>query len=77
MDFRVFESALGSNGVISCLLSRHYNLEINISHISYTIIFYPFLFHFYSSCPDQPEIRKQERDSHGFSTPGPNAVHGF
>ena len=33
-------------------------LQINIFHISYTIIFYPFLFHFYISCLDQPGIRK-------------------
>ena len=28
-------------------LSGHCSLEINIFHISYTIIFYPFHFHFY------------------------------
>ena len=33
-------------------------LEINILHISYIIIFYPFLFHFYISCVDQPGIRE-------------------
>ena len=36
------------------LRSGHPNLEINVFHISYTIIFYPFLFHFYISCLDQP-----------------------
>ena len=43
MDFRASESALGSQGVIS---SEQPNLEINIFHTSYTIIFHPFLFHF-------------------------------
>ena len=33
-------------------------LEINIFHISYTIIYSPFLFHFYISCLDQPGIRE-------------------
>ena len=52
-------------------------LEINIFHISYTIIFSSFLFHFYISCLDQPGITKEERDSHGFSSQGHNAGHGF
>ena len=39
------------------LLSGLSNLEINIFHISYTIIFYSFLFHFNISCLDQPGIR--------------------
>ena len=38
------------------------NLEINIFHISYTIIFYSFLFHFYISCPDRPGIRESETE---------------
>ena len=40
------------------LLSGLSNLEINIFHISYTIIFYSFLFHFNISCLDQPGIRE-------------------
>ena len=36
----------------------HPNLEINIFHKSYTIIFYPILFHFYISCIDQPGMRE-------------------
>ena len=50
MDFRVFESALGSKG--------HPNLEIDIFHISYTSFVYPFLFPFCISCLDQPGIRE-------------------
>ena len=57
MDLRVFESALGSQGVIP-LFSGHPNLKINILHRSYTIIFYPFLFHFYISCSDQAGIKE-------------------
>ena len=55
MDFTVSESALGSEGVISYELP---NLEINIFHIRYTIIFHPSLFHFHISCLDQPGIRE-------------------
>ena len=55
MDFRVYESALGSQGEIS---SEPPNFEINIFHIRYTIIFHPFLFHFYISSIDQPGIRE-------------------
>ena len=40
------------------LLSEQYNLEIYEFHITYTIIFYSFLFHFYISCLDQPGIRE-------------------
>ena len=32
--------------------SGHPNLEINIVHISYSITFYPLLFHFHISCLD-------------------------
>ena len=52
MDFKVFKSALGSYGVISS------HLEINIFHISYAIIFYPFLFQFYISGLDELRIRE-------------------
>ena len=38
------------------LSSGHPNLELNIFHITYTIIFYPFLFHFYISCLYQSGI---------------------
>ena len=40
------------------LLSGQYKLEINLFYIRYTNIFYPFLFHFYISCPDQPWIKE-------------------
>ena len=39
------------------LRSGNFNLQINVLRISYTIIFYTFLFHFYISCLDQPGIR--------------------
>ena len=38
------------------LLSGLPRLKIKIFHRSYTIIFYPFLFHFNISCLDQPGI---------------------
>ena len=41
------------------LLSGHSNLQINIFHISYTVIFDPFLFHFCFSCQDEPGIREK------------------
>ena len=44
----------------------HPNLEINIFPISYTVISYQFLSHFYISCPDKPGIRKQERGCYEF-----------
>ena len=53
--------------VLFSLHSGHLNLEINIFHIAYTVTFYPFLFHFYISCPDQPGKRKHERNRYGFS----------
>ena len=52
------------------LRSGHSNIEINIFHRIYTIIFYPFVFYFYIACPDQPGMREQECNWHGFSTPG-------
>ena len=55
MDFRVSESALGSQGVIS---SEPPNLEINIFHTSYTIILRPFVCHFYASCSNQAGIKE-------------------
>ena len=57
MDFRVFESALGSQRRFPPL-SGHCNLETNIFHINYTIIFYPFLLNSCISCPDRPGIRE-------------------
>ena len=47
------------------LLSGHPNLEINIFHISYAIIYYPFLFHFYISCLDQAGIMETRTQLHG------------
>ena len=44
------------------LLSGVSNLEINIFHISYTIIFYSFLFHFYISFLDQPGVRETKTE---------------
>ena len=75
MDFRVFESVLGSLGSFP-LFFGHYNLEINMFRISYTIIFYPFLFHFYISCLDQLGIREKTQMAWVF-TPEGNAVHEF
>ena len=37
--------------------SGHANLGLNIFHISYTVIIYPFLFNFYICCLDLPGIK--------------------
>ena len=58
------------------ILSKHYNLGINIFHRTYTIIFYPLLFYFYIACIDQAGIKVTKRKWHRFSTSGRNAVRG-
>ena len=50
------------------LRSGHPKLEINIFHISFTIIFYPFLFHFYISFLDQPGIRETKMQLAGVNS---------
>ena len=57
MDFRVLNLHLEVRESFP-LRSRDHKLEINIFHISYTIIFYPFLIHFYISCIDRRGIRE-------------------
>ena len=61
MDFKIFESALGSLGVISSIFWTPLFRITKIFHVSYSITFYPFLFHFYISCVNQPRIRETKR----------------
>ena len=59
------------------ILSRHYNLGINIFHLTHTIFFYPLLFHFYIACLDQAGIRETKMQMAWVFTVGRNTVHGF
>ena len=59
------------------ILSGHYNLRINIFHLTYTIIFYPVLFHFYIACLDHAGIRETKTGLARVLNCRTNAVHGF
>ena len=62
MDFRVFESALGSYGVISYTF---WTLYLKNKHIPYKLHYYflsMFLFDFYISCLDQTGIRERRTE---------------
>ena len=64
MDSEGFESALEVRELFP-LHSGYLTLEINTFHKCFTINFYPILFHFYTSCPDQPGIRETSQNATG------------